>query len=109
MRVKLLIDQSKNETDELLLFLKKDTRNRGYKIITPEIHEALKARLNDPENSFNGFWDAQQWIAETFEVQVNYKSLWSHITHKLGGSLKKPRKSNIKKDIEAEKAFLKTT
>jgi len=93
----------------IILFLKKDTRNRGYKIITPEIHEALKARLNDPENSFNGFWDAQQWIAETFEVQVNYKSLWSHITHKLGGSLKKPRKSNIKKDIEAEKAFLKTT
>jgi len=90
------------------LFLKKDTRNRPYTIITPEIHEGLKKRLNDPENSFNGFWDAQQWIAQTYGVQVNYKSLWSHITHKLNGTLKKPRKSNIKKDVEAEKAFLKT-
>ena len=89
-------------------FLKKDTRNRPYSIITPLIHEGLKKRLNDPENSFNGFWDAQNWIKETYGVEVNYKSLWSHITHKLGGRLKRPRKSNVKKDSEAEKAFLKT-
>lgn len=92
----------------LQAFLKKDTRNRPYTIITPEINEGLKKRLNDPDNAFNGFWDAQQWIHETYGVEVNYKSLWSHITHKLQGRLKIPRPSNIKKDPEAKDAFLKT-
>ena len=89
-------------------FLKKDTRNRPYSIISTEINEGLKKRLHDPENSFNGFWDAQNWVEETYGVKVNYKSLWSHINHKLNGSLKTPRKSNVKKDKEAEADFLKT-
>jgi len=89
-------------------YLKKDTRSSSSRVITPEIHEGLKARLNDPENPFNGFWDAQNWIKEMYGVEVNYKSLWSHITEKLNGSLKIPRKSNIKKNPQAKEAFLKT-
>ena len=89
-------------------YLKKDTRKRPSSVITPEIHEGLKERLEDSKNSFNGFWDAQQWIKQTYGVEVNYKTLWSHITHKLNGRLKVPRKSNIKKDKEAEVDFFKT-
>jgi len=93
----------------LTTFLKKETRNRPYSIITPEIHEGLKKRLSDPDNPFNGFWDAQNWIKETYGVEVNYKSLWKHITTKLDGRLKIPRKSHIKKDPQAKEAFLKTS
>ena len=93
----------------LTTFLKKETRNRPYSIITPEIHEGLKKRLSDPDNPFNGFWDAQNWIQETYGVEVNYKSLWKHITTKLDGRLKIPRKSHIKKDPQAKEAFLKTS
>ena len=96
-------------SEGLSKFIEKESRTRAYSIITPEINEGLKKRLNDPENSFNGFWDAQNWIAETYGVKVNYKSLWSHITHKLNGSLKIPRKSNIKKNTEAQAEFLKTS
>lgn len=89
-------------------YLKKDMRKRSSSIITPEIHDGLKSRLEDPLNSFNGFWDAQQWVNETYGVQVNYKTLWSYITDKLSGRIKVPRKSNIKKDKEAEAEFFKT-
>lgn len=100
---------NKYRSEGIVDFLKKDTRNRPYSIITEEIHEGLKKRLQDPENSFNGFWDAQNWIEEVYGVKVNYKSLWSHITHKLNGSLKIPRKSHVKKNKEAEAEFLKTS
>lgn len=100
---------NKYRSEGISNFLKKETRNRPYTIITPEIHEGLKKRLHDPDNSFNGFWDAQNWVEETYGVKVKYKSLWSHITHKLNGSLKTPRKSNVKKDKEAEAEFLKTS
>ncbi len=89
-------------------YLKKDSRKSSSSIITPEIHDGLKSRLEDPLNSFNGFWDAQQWVKETYGVQVNYKTLCSYITDKLGGRIKVPRKSNIKKDKEAEAKFFKT-
>jgi len=68
----------------------------------------LQQRLADPLNPFNGFWDAQQWVQETYGVEVNYKTLWSYITDKLDGRIKIPRKSNIKKDKEAEADFFKT-
>ena len=90
-------------------YLKKDTRERSSSIITPEIHDGLKSRLEDPLNSFKGFWDAQQWVNDTYGILVNYKTLWSYITDKLDGRIKVPRKSNIKKDKEAEAEFFKTT
>ena len=89
-------------------YLKKDSRRSTSSIITTEIHNGLKSRLEDPLNPFNGFWDAQQWVKETYGVEVNYKTLWSYITDKLNGRIKIPRKSNIKKDKEAEADFFKT-
>lgn len=89
-------------------YLKKDTRRSSSSIITADIHKGLQQRLADPLNPFNGFWDAQQWVQETYGVEVNYKTLWSYITDKLDGRIKIPRKSNIKKDKEAEADFFKT-
>lgn len=89
-------------------YLKKESRQGSSSIITSEIHEGLKNRLEDPENSFNGFWDAQQWVKQTYGVEIKYKTLWSYITDKLNGRIKVPRKSNIKKDKEAEAEFFKT-
>jgi len=89
----------------LSVYLQKNTRTRHSKIITKEIHLGLKARLEDPLNPFNGFWDAQDWIRDTYGVEVNYKTLWKYITHKLHGKLKVPRKSNIRKDKNASEDF----
>ena len=96
----------RKEGIEVLLKTKK--RKRDSKFITPVIHKGLEQRLQDPDNSFNGFWDAQQWIKDTYGVDVEYQLLWHYMTHHLDAKLKIPRRSNIKKDPEATEAFLKT-
>lgn len=83
--------------------------HRDPDCITKEIHQGLATRLNDPHNPFAGYWDAQQWIEDQYGVKIGYSCLYKHMTTKLGSKMKAPRKSNVKKDKEAEKAFLKTT
>lgn len=90
------------------VLLKPKKRKRDSKFITPAIHKGLEDRLNDPDNSFNGFWDAQQWVKDIYGVDIEYQLLWHYMTHKLDAKIKIPRRSNIKKDPEATAAFLKT-
>lgn len=90
-------------------FLASFTRKRTSKIITPAIHEALESKLRNPKASFSGYKDAQQWVEQEFGVQIHYLALWRYMTNKLESKLKVPRKSNIKKDKEAEAEFFKTT
>ncbi len=96
----------RKEGIDILLKIKK--RKRNSKFITPEIHKGLKERVQNPKTFFNGFWDAQQWIKDTYGVDVEYQLLWHYMTYKLKAKLKIPRRSNIKKDSEATAAFLKT-
>jgi len=35
---------------------------RKSKIITPEIHQGLEAKVNSSDAPFLGYWDAQQWV-----------------------------------------------
>lgn len=83
-------------------------KNKGSKIITSEMHNALSNRVNDPENPFLGYWDAQDWIKEEFGVDVKYQRIREYLIQHFKTKLKTPRKSHYKKDDEAEKAFLKT-
>ena len=89
-------------------FLASFTRKRPSKIITPAIHDALVSKLQNPKASFSGYKDAQQWIENEFGVQIHYLALWRYMTNKLESKLKVPRKSNIKRDKEAEADFFKT-
>lgn len=83
-------------------------KNKGSKIITSEMHNALSDRVNDPKNPFLGYWDAQDWIKEEFDVDVKYQRIREYLIQHFKTKLKTPRKSHYKKDDEAEKAFLKT-
>ncbi len=85
--------------------LKTKKRKRNSNFITPEIHKGLKERLQNLKTSFNGFWNAQQWIKDTYGFDVEYQLLWHYMTYKLKAKLKIPRRSNIKKDSEATAAF----
>jgi transposase len=88
--------------------LKKKTRNSSSNIITSQIHKGLEQRLSDPQNSFNGFWDARRWVKQTYGGDVEYQLLCHYMTHKLDARIKMPRRSKIKKDQEATEAFIKT-
>ena len=83
-------------------------KNKGSKIITSEIHDALSARVCDPHNPFLGYWDAQDWVNQEFGVDVKYQRIREYLIQHFKTKLKSPRKSHYKKDDEAEKAFLKT-
>jgi transposase len=48
-------------------------KNKQSKIITPKTHTGLSQRVNDPQNPFLGYWDAQQWISTTYGVDVKYQ------------------------------------
>ena len=82
---------------------------RKSKLITAEIRSGLEKRLCDPEGSFLGFWDARDWIKQTYGVEINYQWLWKYMTTSLGAKIKMPGKSNVKKDPKAKAAFLKSS
>ena len=86
-----------------------EPKNKGSKIISQEIHNGLKQRVYDPNNPFLGYWDAQQWVNKQYGVEVKYQRIREYLIQHFSTKLKTPRKSHYKKDLEAEKAFLKTT
>jgi transposase len=79
------------------------------RIITSEIHQGLKERVNSSTAPFLGYWDAQSWVYEQYGVNVTYHLLRHYLIQHFKTKLKTPRKSHYKKDVEAEKAFLKTS
>ena len=83
-------------------------KNKGSKIISNEIHKGLEHRVNDPNDPFLGYWDAQRWVFEKYGVEVQYQRIREYLIQHFSTKLKVPRKSHYKKDVEAEKAFLKT-
>ena len=91
--------------EQLLLPL---TRNKPSKFITPEIHKALEARLHQSDNPFSGYVEVQQWLLDTYQVKIGYKWLWAYMRTKMNSRLKVPRKTNIKKEQNAEASFFKT-
>lgn len=81
----------------------------GSRIITAEIHEGLKQRVEDPHNSFNGYWEAQDWIKREYGVDVKYHRVRGYLIKHFGTKVKRPRKSHIKKDEGAVALFKNAT
>ena len=73
------------------------TRNKPSKIITPEVHAGLEAKLQDTKDPLLGYWHAREWVLDTFGVEVNYPWLRLYIKKHFKANLKSPRKSYIKK------------
>lgn len=101
---------SKQYQEKGVEYLLTDLPNkRKSKTITTEIHKALEQRLNSGETGFLGYWEAQEWVNNTYDINIRYHWLRKYLITHFKTKLKSPRKSHYKKDDEAEKAFLKTT
>jgi len=83
-------------------------KNKRSKIITTEIHQGLEQRAKDPQNPFRGYWDAQNWVKREYGVEIKYQRIREYLIKHFKTKTKSPRKSHIKKDKQAEEAFLKT-
>lgn len=81
---------------------------RTSKIITPQIHNALETKVYSSDSPFLGYWEAQQWVEKTFNVQIEYHWLRKYLITHFKTKLKSPRKSHYKKDEQAIEAFFKT-
>lgn len=89
-------------------FISNEPQIRPSKIISPDIHDALEARVNSSDSPFLGYWEAQQWVESTFNVQIKYHWLRKYLITHFKTKLKSPRKSHYKKDGQAIEAFFKT-
>ena len=83
----------------------KPTRNKKSKIITSEVHQGLKKKLEDSNNPLKGYWDAQNWVLTEFGIQVQYHWLIQYLIKHFKTKLKTPRKSHYKKENQAIDAF----
>ena len=68
---------------------------KSQRILSPEAFEALGERLQG--EGFDSFLQAQHWLEQQFDLELNYKSLWRLIKREWGGKLKVGRPSNPKK------------
>ena len=58
--------------------------------------QALREELEKP-SGFSSYGAIQQFIADTYQVQMSYKAVYSLVHDKWGAKLKVPRKSHQKK------------
>ena len=84
--------------------------NIGYKPskINEEQEQAIKEKLNNPENGMVGFIELLDWFNKTFKTDINYKTFHGFVVRKFEAKIKVARKTHIKKDVQAVEAFKKT-
>jgi transposase len=74
--------------------------------IPPEIQQALINELKDKEG-FSSYKEIQTWLYTVHNLDVSYKVVHDTVRYRIGAKLKVPRRSNVKKDAEAEAEFKK--
>lgn len=68
--------------------------------------EALKENLSEP-TGFRSYGEVKDWLEENYGVKAAYQTVHKTVKYKLGGKLKTPRPSHLKKDEQAEEHFKK--
>ena len=92
-----------------LLEENKPGRPKGsLKYLTSEQLDRLKEALNN-EKGFSSYKEIQEWINKELGVEIPYNTVWKLVRKGLKAKLKVPRPVNIKKDLEKEEAFKKTS
>ena len=74
--------------------------------IPPEIQQALINELNEKEG-FSSYKEIQTWLYTVHDLDVAYKVVHETVRYRLKAKLKVPRRTNVKKDVEAEAEFKK--
>ncbi len=74
--------------------------------IPPAIQQALISELNE-KKGFSSYKEIQTWLYTIHDLDVAYKVVYDTVRYRLKAKLKVPRRSNVKKDAEAEIEFKK--
>lgn len=74
------------------------TGKRTRALVLPEaVHNALKARLEDPKQGFNGYEDARRWLAQEFNEDHTWVRIRAYIHRHFKAKIKVARPSHQKK------------
>ena len=82
---------------------------RGYApgrvcILTEAQQTLLRSELQNPKG-FQSYVEIQAYIAETFGIHMNYKTVYAMVHDRWGAKLKVPRPSHLKKNAVVSEAF----
>lgn len=82
----------------------------GFKpsVVTPEEHQAIEEKLNDPRNGIRGYKELLEWVRTALGKDMKYITLVKYTSRHFGAKIKVARKSHAKKDEEAVAIFKKT-
>lgn len=84
-------------------------RRKGSSFISPEIEKELEEILNDPKKGFSSYKAAQHWVKEKHGVNIEYTTLRHYLIRQFKTKIKSPRKTHVKKSVEAVASFLKNS
>ena len=84
------------ETGGLEKLLERGSAPGRVSLLTEAQQERLRSELQKPQG-FQSYVQIQQYIAETFGIQMNYKTVYAMVHDKWGAKLKVPRPSHVKK------------
>lgn len=76
--------------------------------ITKDQEDAIKEKMNNPENDFAGFVELLDWFDTKFETKTNYKTFHGFVVRKFNSKVKVALKVHIKKDAETVATLKKT-
>jgi len=100
---------TKYKTEGIEAYPNNRPKPKASKLITPIIHQGLSERVHCDSHPFLGYWDAQQWVNQTYGVEINYHRIREYMIQHFDTRVKRARKSHVKKDPAAQEAFLKLT
>jgi transposase len=104
--VKRWLKQYSEETLDSYLSIKRGGNRKS--LVSNELHNALSKKLKSSSNPLRGYWEAEVWIKNEFDIELKYHTIRSYLIRHFKTKLKSPRKSHYKKDEQAIKAFFKT-
>ena len=84
------------ETGGLEKLLKRGYAPGRVSILTEAEQADLRSELEKPRG-FQSYVEIQAYIAETFGVKMNYKTVYAMVHDRWGAKLKVPRRSHVKK------------
>ncbi len=89
-----------------LSLLLEDSRG-GFKqaTILPTIKEQLDKCLSAPTQGFKSYKEVQQWLKESFGIEMKYSALYQFLKRSFAVKLKVGRKMHIQKSPAAEAVF----
>lgn len=72
-------------------------RPASQRALPPEVFEALRERVHDPDGGFDSYVEAERWVAQEHGFEVKYSTLYALMRREFGTRLKAPRPSHPKK------------